>query len=270
MFNWKSISLFATVLTLAGCVQPNQSEANAQQAQVTIKEATINGEVWYRERIALPEHAKLIITLEDVARQDVAADVIATNMLVLDKQQPWAFNLEYDAAKITEKGRYVLRARIEVNGQLKFINTTSIPAFNNTDKPVRIMVSSVAKKSAQVVTAPLQGTYWKLDSFNGKAIKTGENQKQVHFVLHAQDLKVAGFSGCNKFFAQYTVNEKANELEFSPLMSTKMACINQDFNENDFLSALSKTSQYKVNGQKLNFITAEGKTLVTFSAVYLN
>ena len=270
MFNWKSILLFAAVLALTGCIQPNQSEADAQQAQVTIKEATVNGEVWYRERIALPEHAKLIITLEDVARQDVAADVIATQMLVLDKQQPWAFKLDYDVAKITEKGRYVLRARIEVDGQLKFINTTSIPAFNNTEKPVRIMVSSVAKKSAQIATAALQDTYWKLDSLNGEAIQTAEKQKQAHFVLHAQESKVAGFSGCNKFTGQYTVEAKENELKFAQLVSTQMACINQDVNEHDFLSALSQTTKYKVSGQKLNLLSAGGKVLVSFSAVYLN
>ncbi len=79
MFNWKTISLFVAVLALAGCVQTNKSEADTQQAQATINQATINGEVWYRERIALPDHAKLIVTLEDTARQDVAADVIATN-----------------------------------------------------------------------------------------------------------------------------------------------------------------------------------------------
>ncbi|PKG39782.1 YbaY family lipoprotein [Psychromonas sp. Urea-02u-13] len=269
MLNWKSISLLAAILALAGCTQPSQSEADAQQAQVSSEQASVNGEVWYRERIALPDHAKLIITLEDVARQDVATDVIATEMLVLDKQQPWAFNLNYDAAKITEKGRYVLRARIEVDGQLKFINTTSIPAFNNSDKAVRIMVSSVAQKSAPVATAALENTYWKLDTLNGKTIKTAAKQKEINFVLHAQESKVVGFSGCNKFFGQYTVDAKNNAFTFSPLMSTKMACINQDFNEHDFLSALSKTTKYKVNGQKLNFFTAEGKVLVSFSAVYL-
>ncbi len=269
MFNWKTISLFVAVLALAGCVQTNKSEADTQQAQATINQATINGEVWYRERIALPDHAKLIVTLEDTARQDVAADVIATKTLVLDKRLPWTFSLDYDADKITEKGRYVLRARIEVDGQLKFINTTTIPAFNNADKPVRIMVSSVANKPAQTAAATLQGTYWKLDTLNGKAIKTAAEQKQVHFVLHAQDSKVVGFSGCNKFFGQYSVDGKTDEFKFSPLMSTQMACSDQEFNENEFLGALSKTSKYKVNGQKLSFITAEDKVLATFSAVYL-
>jgi putative lipoprotein len=269
MFNWKSISLFIAVLALTGCVQLGQSEADAQQAQVSNVQETVNGEVWYRERIALPEHAKLIITLEDIVRQDIVADVIATEMLVLDNQQPWVFTLNYDAAKITEKGRYVLRARIEVDGQLKFINTTSIPAFNNSDKPVRIMVSSVAQESAPVAMAELENTYWKLDSLNGKTIKTAAQQTQVHFVLHAQESKVVGFSGCNKFFGQYTVDVKTNAFKFSPLMSTQMACINEDFNEHDFLTELSKTTKYKVNGQTLNFFTAEGKVLVSFSAVYL-
>ncbi len=270
MFNWKNISLFAAVLALSGCAQPNQLEADVQQAQVTTSETIINGEVWYRERIAVPEHAKLIITLEDVARQDVASDVIATEILVLDKQQPWAFNLDYDADKLTEKGNYVLRARIEVDGQLKFINTTRIPAFYNTDKPVRILVSSVAEKSVKVVTAALQDTYWKLDTFNSKVIKTAAKQKQVHLVLHAQESKVSGFSGCNKFLGQYTVDANASELKFSPLISTKMACTNQEFNENGFLSALSKATNYKVNGQQLNIFNADGKVLATFSAVYLN
>lgn len=39
---------------------------------------TIEGSVWYRERMVLPPNAEIQIFLEDVARMDVPSDVIAT------------------------------------------------------------------------------------------------------------------------------------------------------------------------------------------------
>lgn len=39
---------------------------------------TIEGSVFYRERVMLPPNAEIQITLEDVSKMDVAADVIST------------------------------------------------------------------------------------------------------------------------------------------------------------------------------------------------
>ena len=106
---------------------------------------TIEGSVWYRERMLLPPNAEVYVALEDVARMDTLADVIASTRFTPQGGPPWAFTLTYDPAKIHEKGRYALRARIALKNKLMFISTEHIPAFDrDSDTPIEIMVSRVA------------------------------------------------------------------------------------------------------------------------------
>jgi putative lipoprotein len=79
---------------------------------------TIEGSVWYRERMALPPNAEIRVSLEDVSRMDVPSEVIATTSFMPQGGTPWDFTLKYDPQRLHEKGRYVLRARIEANGRL--------------------------------------------------------------------------------------------------------------------------------------------------------
>ena len=104
---------------------------------------TIEGSVFYRERIMLPPNAEITVTLEDVSRMDVAADVIATTTFPAVGGPPWGFTLEYDSASIDSRHRYAVRAWVEMNGQLMFTNTMQIPAFSRSTS-ARITSSSPA------------------------------------------------------------------------------------------------------------------------------
>jgi putative lipoprotein len=105
---------------------------------------TIEGSIWYRERIALPPSAEIRVLLEDVARMDVPADVIAITRVEPQGGPPWAFSLTFDPEKLQERGRYIVRVRIEDAGRLLFINTESTPAFDrDPETPMDIRVSRV-------------------------------------------------------------------------------------------------------------------------------
>lgn len=103
----------------------------------------ISGEVWYRERIALPPGARVTVTLEDQSRADAPATVITDYTHVVAGQGPYSFRLVYDPAAIDERMTYGLRARIEHDGALLFTSTEHIDPFSA--EPVRIMVSSTAR-----------------------------------------------------------------------------------------------------------------------------
>jgi len=49
---------------------------------------TIEGSIWYRERMLLPANAEIKVYLEDVSRMDVAAEVIATTLLEAESGPP--------------------------------------------------------------------------------------------------------------------------------------------------------------------------------------
>jgi putative lipoprotein len=115
------------------------------------------GSVGYRERIMLPLDAVISIILEDVARIDVKAVWIGLTSFAAQGGPPWAFTLEYDPAKIHEKGRYALRAQIEANDRLLFTSTEHILAFDEEPtKPVEITVYNVSSKSTEGVAPSLK------------------------------------------------------------------------------------------------------------------
>ena len=99
----------------------------------------ISGEVWYRERIALPPGAEVIVTLEDQSRADALATVITDYTHTVDGSGPYTFRLVYDPTAIDDRMTYGLRARIEHDGELMFTSTEHIDPF--TGEPIRIMVS---------------------------------------------------------------------------------------------------------------------------------
>lgn len=102
----------------------------------------ISGEVWYRERIALPPGAKVIVTLEDQSRADAPADVLTDYTHVVDGPGPYSFRLVYNPSAIDDRMKYGLRARIENDGKLLFTSTEHIDPFaGEPGEPVRIMVS---------------------------------------------------------------------------------------------------------------------------------
>ena len=121
--------LASTVVALAACsgnknVQTADKPAGATMAKVT-------GSVFYLERIALPPGATLTVQLADISIADLPADVVAQETMPITTQVPIPFSLSYDPKRIIPMHGYVVQARIEVEGKLRFINTTSNPVITN-------------------------------------------------------------------------------------------------------------------------------------------
>lgn len=120
------------------------NESSQQQPDNSLMQV-INGEVWYRERMALPPGAEVTVTLEDQSRADVPATVITDYTHVVDGQAPpYSFRLVFDPSAIDDRMTYGLRARIEHDGKLMFTSTEHIDPFaGEPGEPVRIRVSQV-------------------------------------------------------------------------------------------------------------------------------
>lgn len=85
---------------------------------------TVTGTVTYLQRSALPPGSVITIQLQDVSRQDVAAEILASQTITTAGENvPIPFELTYDPATIDERFTYALSARISVDGQLRWINT---------------------------------------------------------------------------------------------------------------------------------------------------
>jgi len=236
---------------------------------------TIEGSIWYRKRMALPPNAEIHVSLEDVARMDVPSDVIATTSLGPHGGPPWAFSLAYDPRKLGgRRGRYVLRARIEADGRLLFINTEQIPAFDrDAGSPVKIRVSHVGgapegrRTSASLPDVSLTDTYWKLTEIDGQAAVLGAGGRELHMVLTSEGGQVRGFSGCNRFMGSYQQIE--SQLRFKPLAATQMACLEGMEQEKRFLEALGEVVRFTINGGSLALYTGDERLLLRFQAIAL-
>ncbi len=116
-FGTRGIYLFA-VLALSGCVQ-----FDPQSARIT-------GSVTYRERIALPPSAVVKVQLVDVSRADAPAVVLGEQLIRAEgRQVPFAFEISYDPKQVEARFSYAVQARIEVDGQLRFINDRRYPVL---------------------------------------------------------------------------------------------------------------------------------------------
>jgi putative lipoprotein len=139
--------LMRTLVTLAATVAiacGGNKKAETAGPPAGTDMAAVTGTVFYLERMALPSGAVLTVQLVDVSIADAPAVVIARETKTLTTQVPIPFSLSYDPKKIIQLHSYAVQARIEVDGKLRFINTTSNPVITN-GKPttVDIRVSPV-------------------------------------------------------------------------------------------------------------------------------
>lgn len=112
---------------------------------------------------------------------------------------------------------------------------------------------------------PLEGTYWMLDSFLDEQ---GENQPVLtETMIDAifQDGSVSGTDGCNRYNATYQLD--GNKLSIQPGVSTLMACPEPIMSQAQaYMTALASADTYRITGETLELINAQGETVLTFQA----
>lgn len=105
--------------------------------------ASLEGEVVYLQRIALPPSAHLNVKLQDVSLADAPAIALAEYDGPITGQVPIPYRLAYDRAEVKAGHRYAVSARIEAEGHLLFISTEQHPVqLDGQDpQPLRIRVN---------------------------------------------------------------------------------------------------------------------------------
>jgi heat shock protein HslJ len=118
------------------------------------------------------------------------------------------------------------------------------------------------------VVVTLQNTYWKLVELGGSpvAMLPGQ-QREQRITLAADGKRLLGFSGCNSLVGSY--QQDGTALRLGPLAATRMACAEPVMSaESRLLAALSATTGYRIEGQHLLLLGADG-ALARWEAVTL-
>lgn len=130
----KKLSLLGLAALLSAC----------QTLQPAAK-TSLDGEVFYLQRIALPPTATLSVSLQDVSLADAPAVVLDEQKGTVQGQVPLPFHLSYDPAQVKPGHRYSVSARIEVDGKLMFITTEhhAVQLDGSDPQPLKVRVDAV-------------------------------------------------------------------------------------------------------------------------------
>jgi len=104
---------------------------------------SLDGEVFYLQRMALPPTATLTVSLQDVSLADAPAQTLAKQSGPIQGQVPMPFHLTYDQKQVQQGHTYAVSARIEVDGKLLMLSTErySVDLTLEEKPPVRIRLN---------------------------------------------------------------------------------------------------------------------------------
>lgn len=129
------LAFFAAPLLAAGLLSACASQAPT---------ASVTGEVFYLQRMALPPQAVLSVTLQDVSLADAPSIELARQQGPVNGQVPLPFRLDYNPQQVDPRHRYSVSARIELDGRLLFISTQHYGVkLDGSDQPLRIRLDPV-------------------------------------------------------------------------------------------------------------------------------
>ncbi len=118
-----------------------------------------------------------------------------------------------------------------------------------------------------VPDSPLRNTYWKLVTLQGKPVSTHEQQREAHIVFAAEGDRLSGSSGCNRMMGGFEQNE--DQLKMQQIGGTRMACANGMEQEAEFLQTLLLVEKYRIQGDHLDMLDANGLVVAGFDGVAL-
>jgi copper homeostasis protein (lipoprotein) len=179
------------------------------------------------------------------------ADNIALERAYLELQQ--THDLEPGAPVMAELfGRIARRPSMEGDGLVP------------TLEPLHFIALEPDESCPELFTAATLGnTEWQLTVLDGEPIALAPEQQRPTIVLLPEEHRLAGFGGCNRLAGGYS--RHGEQLRFSRMSSTMMACPVGMELERALLHTLAATDRFRVLGRDLDLYDADGTPLARFS-----
>lgn len=123
---------------------------------------------------------------------------------------------------------------------------------------------SDASQNQASAASSLENTHWKLTRLGDAPVSADSPQRVPFFLLDPEQHRVSGSGGCNRVTGSYELN--GNRLKFSQMAGTMMMCPQGMDIEQAFLKSLGQVNKWKITGQNLELVDADGKVVAQFSA----
>lgn len=231
------------------------------------KTSKLRGTATYRERMALPANAEFEAVLEDVSTPNAPAAVIGRTRIEHPGNPPIPFEITYDPARINPSHGYAVQAQIVADGN-SFFSSDRYPVLGKGQtNQLTLLLRRAHGSAAPVGDAPaasLENTDWKLIRLGDTPVHAASEQREPHFMLNSESRRVSGSGGCNRLAGSYELN--GNQLRFSQMAGTLMACMEGMDTEKAFLDMLKRVSAWKIAGKQLELYDARGALLARFEA----
>jgi putative lipoprotein len=132
--------------------------------------------------------------------------------------------------------------------------------------PVLFMtLMGCATVQAETDNESLTGITWLAEDINGKGV-IDMLQTTLEF---ADDGKIGGNGGCNRYFGSATIT--GQDIEIGPLGATRMMCPESIMNqEMDFMQALAKVTRWEMRNGLLYMFADSDKAVLRFSGIENN
>lgn len=224
--------IIALIIVLVGVIFINKNKAS--------QSATITGNVYYLERIALAPGSKVEVNLQDTSLADAPAKTMGSfTLITAGENVPIAFSINYSPKDIVANHTYTVSAKITKDGALTWISDTNIPVITNgngtqnieiklvqvpiqveenTDSSAPTTVDTQSKKLEEETNSQasiFSGNY-KIESVNGEAVKSDSN-----YTVTFKDGKVYA-KICNNLNGSF--NLSGSIISSQNMISTMMYC----------------------------------------------
>jgi heat shock protein HslJ len=148
---------------------------------------------------------------------------------------------------------------------------TQVAGFDVTDDGLALTDADgeVLLAFAELEGTPLTGTTWTLTHYNnGKGAVTGVLPGSDFVLMLADDGRLSG-RACNNYRGGFIAADGGFALE-GPLAATKMLCPEPEgvnAQETGYLAALERAAAYRIRGDELVLLDADGATQARFQAL---
>lgn len=222
---------------------------------------TLEGQVVLPENAQVPDTSVLVLTLRDQGAAD-ATPLVQRLTRLAPEDGKVAFRLYFDRDNIDDTHRYVVDARVILDGAVQFTTTAPHRVLDGaSDSPTSLALH------AATAEPPFADTYWKLIQVGGEQTPPPQDQNtQAHLVFHSEGQQVKGSTGCNNLTGGYQNDD--GRLTLQQLATTKRACSGPD-QAQAFTDALARTQRFEIQGQRLTLYGEDEQALAVLQAEYL-
>jgi putative lipoprotein len=221
------------------------------------EERKLFGQVFYKEKLALPPDAKLTVQLADISQQEATARIVGETTVTPAGRMPVPFQIPFDPKAIRSADNYALQARITVGGSLLFTTAQNHSVAPLSAGPQALVLQHVAGQ--KVAAVELSGN-WTLATLRGAAL-VPDTAITLGFDKSG---RVAGSGGCNRYAAPISLD--GSNLKIGQPVSTRMVGAKPVMaQENRYLQALGKVAGFELDAGALILRDAGGAEVMRFN-----